>query len=65
MKIEQMKYKIFPLCEKSIVLNFKGNFGEEGSLEQAVFKILPMELAEVCSHDIEKLKLYVSPEVNK
>ena len=61
MKIQQMKNQIFPLCEKSIFVHHKGSFLDPGSLEEAVFKVLPIELAELSNYDIEKLKVYTSP----
>ena len=51
MKSQQLKHLIYPLCEKSIIVCSGQALTSPGSLEEAIFKVIPFELAE--PHDLQ------------
>lgn len=65
MNSQQTKYQIFPLCEKSIIVKFYEEPYKVGSLENAIFKVIPLEIIDLHNLKKEDLKLYLSPETNQ
>ena len=51
MKSQQLKHLIYPLCEKSIIVCSGQALTSPGSLEEAIFMVIPFELAE--PHDLK------------